>query len=152
MITVGMPAPTFTLPDQTDTSVSLGDFKGKWIILYFYPKDDTPGCTLEAVEFSQKRPLFESKNAVVLGISKDSTESHQKFCGKHNLNVSLLSDPHNTVIEAYGAWKEKTNYGKTYMGIVRSTILINPDGNVAKIWSNVKVAGHVDTVLKAIGE
>lgn len=143
-------APAFTLKDQSGNSVSLADFKGKWVVLFFYPKDDTPGCTLESISFSEKKVEFLKKNTEILGISKDSVESHIAFCNKYNLSVTLLSDPDNTTISDYGVWKEKSNYGKKYMGIVRTTVLINPEGHIYKQWNNVKVDGHVDDVLNAI--
>jgi peroxiredoxin Q/BCP len=143
-------APEFTLFDQSNTPVSLSQFKGKWVVIYFYPKDDTPGCTREGIGFSERKEAFEAKNAVILGVSKDSTSSHLAFCQKYNLAITLLSDPDTHMIAAYDAWKEKSNYGKTYMGIVRTTVLIDPDGVISKQWNNVRVDGHVDAVFDAI--
>ena len=143
-------APEFTLFDQSNTPVSLAQFKGKWVVIYFYPKDDTPGCTREGIGFSERKHEFESKNAVILGVSKDSTASHLSFCQKYNLSITLLSDPDTHMIAAYGAWKEKSNYGKKYMGIVRTTVLINPNGTIEHQWNNVRVDGHVAEVFDAI--
>lgn len=151
MLSIGSPAPDFSLPDQTGTSVSLTQFKGQWVVVYFYPKDDTPGCTSEGIGFTEKKSEFTAKNAVILGVSKDSQASHHTFCQKYNLTVTLLSDPDNAMIDAYGAWQEKSNYGKKYMGIVRSTVLIDPNGLVHSLWNNVKVEGHVDAVLEKLG-
>ena len=150
MVEPGQVAPDFSLLNETGTEVRLSGFRGKHVVLYFYPKDDTPGCTLEAQGFTQKKAEFDAKNTVVLGISKDSVASHQAFCTKYSLGITLLSDPEMVAIEPYGVWQEKTNYGKTYMGISRSTVLIDPEGTVQKVWRNVKVDGHVDAVLKAI--
>ncbi len=150
MLETGQTAASFTLNDQNGMPVSLSQFKGKKVVLYFYPKDDTPGCTVEAIDFTAKAAEFQQKNTVVLGISKDSVASHQKFCEKHRLGISLLSDPDGTVLEAYGVWQEKKNYGKTYMGIVRSTFLIDETGIIQKGWKNVKVEGHAQAVLNAL--
>jgi len=126
IVAVGQPAPGFALPDQGDHTVKLADHKGKWVVLYFYPKDDTPGCTTEACDFTDGLKSFEKLNAVVLGVSADSTESHRKFIKKHNLKITLLSDPDHQMMEKYGVWQLKKNYGKEYMGISRTTYLINP--------------------------
>lgn len=150
MIEKGKPAPTFTLKDQNAKERSLEEFKNKNIVLFFYPKDDTPGCTKESKEFSEKLNEFKEKNTIVIGISKDSTESHFAFCTKHNLNVILLSDPEGKMIEEYGVWQEKTNYGITKMGIVRTTLLLNSEHHIIDIWKNVKVDGHVDKVLEKV--
>ncbi len=138
----------FCLEDAEEKQHCLSDFKGKWLVLYFYPKDNTSGCTKEAVEFSEKIEEFEKLNCVVVGISPDSAKRHKNFIEKHNLKVLLLSDPEHKVIEQYGAWGKKKLYGKEYFGVIRSTFLINPDGEVAKIWKNVKVRGHIDDVLE----
>jgi peroxiredoxin Q/BCP len=151
MIPTGQPAPLFTLPDAKGVSVSLGDFSGKKVVLYFYPKDDTPGCTIEARDFSRLKPEFDKRNAVVIGVSRDSLASHNEFACKYNLALTLLSDPDHTVIESYGAWREKNNYGKVSMGIVRSTYLIDENGKVAGSWDNVKAGGHAESVLNSIG-
>jgi peroxiredoxin Q/BCP len=145
----GQPAPEFTLPRDGGEEVRLGDFRGRKVVLYFYPKDDTPGCTTEALGFSAQREAFEAADTVVLGISKDSVKSHERFLGKHGLEVILLSDETGATVERYGAWVEKSRYGRTYMGIDRSTFLIGPDGRVARVWRNVKVPGHVEEVLAA---
>ena len=143
-------APDFSLPNQDDVEISLRDLEGKWIVLYFYPKDNTPGCTTEACDFTANIPSFETRNAVVLGISPDSPKKHRSFIEKHHLGITLLADESNDVAKAYGVWQMKKNYGKEYMGIVRSTFLIDPDGKIAHIWNNVKVAGHVEEVKKVL--
>ena len=120
--------------------------------MYFYPKDNTPGCTLEAINFTHKESEFDERNAVVLGISKDSCESHKKFKEKHDLTVALLSDPEHKVIEKYGVWKPKTLYGKEFLGIERSTFIINPQGKIEYKWLKVKVPGHIETVLDKLKE
>jgi peroxiredoxin Q/BCP len=147
-IEAGSPAPDFRL-ESSDGTVTLADFAGRKLVLYFYPKDDTPGCTTEAIQFSALADRFEAAGATVLGVSKDSLAAHAKFAAKHALTVRLGSDPDGATIEAYGAWVEKSMYGKTYMGIDRSTFLIGPDGRVASLWRKVKVPGHADAVLKA---
>ncbi|MDA1353301.1 MAG: thioredoxin-dependent thiol peroxidase [bacterium] len=150
MLDVGTKAPDFSVKDQDGNTVTLSEFKGKSVVLYFYPKDDTPGCTREGIGFSEKKSEFELKNAVVLGVSKDSVSSHKSFCTKYNLNISLLSDENMDILEPYGAWGEKKNYGKTYMGIIRCTFIIDPTGVITKVWKSVKVDGHVDKVLEAL--
>ena len=145
---VGSAAPDFTM-ETPDGPVSLSDFAGRKLVLYFYPKDDTSGCTTEAIQFSGLLDRFRAAGAAVIGVSKDSIAKHRKFADKHGLTVTLASDPEGAVIEAYGAWVEKTLYGRKYMGIDRSTFLIGPDGRIAAIWRKVKVAGHADAVLKA---
>jgi peroxiredoxin Q/BCP len=149
---VGDRAPAFTLPDQSGEPVKLSDFKGKAVVLYFYPKDDTPGCTREACSFRDEHSALVKAGAVVLGVSPDSTASHQKFAGKFKLPFPLLADTDHTVSEKYGAWGEKSLYGRKFMGITRSTFLIGKDGNVARVWPKVKVDGHVDEVRKALAE
>lgn len=149
---VGDRAPAFTLPDQSGESVKLSDFKGKAVVLYFYPKDDTPGCTREACSFRDEHSALLKAGAVVLGVSPDSTVSHQKFAGKFKLPFPLLADNDHAVSEKYGAWGEKSLYGRKFMGITRSTFLIGKDGKVARVWPKVKVDGHVDEVRKAIAE
>ena len=145
--TVGTPAPKFTLKNQDGASVSLADFKGKHVVLYFYPKDDTPGCTVEAQAFRDALGDLESLGAVVLGVSPDSEASHEKFCKKYDLNFELLADADHATAESYGVWVEKHNYGKTYMGIQRATFLIDPKGKVAHVWPKVKPEGHAAEVL-----
>ena len=149
-LTAGSMAPAFTLPRDGGGSVSLADMKGKWIVLYFYPKDDTSGCTREAIDFTAKAGEFEAKGAIILGVSPDSVKSHDKFRDKHNLGITLLSDEEKGMLEAYGVWKEKSMYGKKYMGVERTTFLIDPEGRIARVWEKVKVPGHVDEVLGAI--
>lgn len=148
-IEIGHAAPAITLPRDGGGEVSLSDFLGKRVVVYFYPRDDTPGCTIEAVEFSGELPAFASAETVVIGISKDSVKSHDKFRDKHQIGVILLSDEAGDVAERYGVWGEKSMYGKTFMGIERATFLIDREGRIARIWRNVKVAGHADEVLAA---
>lgn len=148
----GEKAPDFKVKNQHNDNVSLSDFKGRWVVLYFYPKDSTPGCTIEACGFTEGIPQFEKLEAVILGVSPDSVESHQKFIKKQNLKISLLSDPEKELCQKYGVWQQKSMMGKTYMGVVRSTFLINPEGKLAKIWADVKVNGHVDEVKKTLEE
>jgi peroxiredoxin Q/BCP len=144
-------APGFSAASTTGGTVSLDGLRGKTVILYFYPKDDTSGCTKEACSFRDNLGRVEKLGAVVLGVSKDSLSSHEKFREKYDLNFPLLSDPEGDVISAYGAWKEnKRKNGETYLGINRSTVLIDPDGVVRRIWRNVKVDGHTDEVLEAV--
>ena len=150
MLEEGKKAPAFTLQSSDGEKVALGDFKGQKVILYFYPKDDTPGCTREAEGFRTALPKIKKKNAVVLGVSRDSVESHCKFIDKYRLNFPLLSDPDGKVLRAYGAWGEKNMYGKKTEGVIRTTVVIGPDGKVTKVFPRVKVDGHVDKVLEAI--
>ena len=149
---IGDVAPEFCLPDQDGKEVCLKDFRGKWVVLYFYPKDNTSGCTREAIDFTENLKDFEALDAVVLGVSKDSVKSHKNFREKHNLKITLLSDPEHRVIEAYGAWKLKKRYGREYFGTERSTFIIDPDGKIRYIWRNVKVKGHVDEVKNKLKE
>jgi len=149
-VTEGSKAPDFTLPADGGRDVSLSDFKGKSVVLYFYPKDDTPGCTKEAIGFSEAADAFDAAGAVIIGASKDTVAKHDKFRDKHDLKVILVSDADGDVTERYGAWVEKKMYGKTYMGIERCTFLIGPDGVVRQVWRKVKVPGHVDAVLEAV--
>ncbi len=148
----GKKAPDFCLPDENGQEVCLKDFKGKWVVLYFYPKDNTPGCTREAEEFTELLPEFEKLGAVVLGVSPDSVESHKKFKEKKNLKVKLLSDENKEVLNAYGVWQKKKMYGREYYGVVRTTYLIDPEGKVAHVWKRVRVKGHAEAVLKRIKE
>lgn len=146
----GDPAPDFTLPASGGQTISLGDFAGKQVVLYLYPRDDTPGCTKEAIGFTEHLDAFTAENAVILGLSKDTPVKHDKFIAKHDLKIALLSDEDGSVIESYGSWVEKNMYGKKSMGIERSTFLIGPDGALQKIWRKVKVPGHVEAVLDAV--
>jgi peroxiredoxin Q/BCP len=149
VIEEGDAAPAFSMPTE-DGQVSSGEFMGRCLVLYFYPKDDTSGCTKQAIAFSGLLPEFEAAGATVLGVSKDSVKKHGKFREKHELTVPLASDEDAGVCEAYGVWKEKSMYGKTYMGIERSTFLIDAKGKVAKVWRKVKVPGHAEEVLEAV--
>jgi peroxiredoxin Q/BCP len=145
----GLKAPAFSLPTDGGGQIRLADLKGKNVVLYFYPKDMTPGCTTEAIDFSGHGAAFKKANTVVIGVSKDSVERHDKFKAKHDLTVTLASDESGAMLEKYGVWQEKKLYGKVFMGIVRSTILINAEGKIAKIWPKVRVKGHADEVLEA---
>lgn len=147
MLEVGTQAPDFTLPDQNGNRHSLSDYRGKKVILYFYPKDNTPGCTKQACGFAERYPQFIEKGAVVLGISKDSVASHKKFEEKYGLPFTILSDPELKVIQAYDVWKEKMNYGKVSMGVVRSTYLIDEEGKIAKAFDKVKAADNPEQML-----
>lgn len=147
---IGQFAPKFTASDREGHSISLQDFNSQWLVLYFYPKDNTPGCTTEAIEFTGNLPQFQVLNTKIVGVSPDSIASHGKFITKHNLEIILLSDPDHQIAEDYGVWQLKKFMGKEYMGIVRSTFLIDPTGKIAQIWSNVRVKNHVDTVLKEV--
>jgi thioredoxin-dependent peroxiredoxin len=152
MIKEGTKAPAFKLEASTGQTVKLSDFKDQIVVLYFYPRDNTPGCTTEANEFQAALDEFRRAGAVVLGVSKDSIQSHCKFADKYGLTFPLLSDPEGTVLEKYGAWGEKNNYGKKSMGIIRTTVVIGADGRVAKIFAKVRVKGHVAKVLEAVRE
>ncbi len=149
MIAAGTMAPDFTLPRDGGGEVSLAALKGQKVVLYFYPKDDTSGCTLEGIDFTRLRDDFAKAGTVIIGASKDSVKSHDKFCRKHGLGVILVSDEGSDLSERYGVWAEKSMYGKTYMGIVRTTFLIGPDGKVARVWDKVSVPGHAEEVLAA---
>lgn len=150
MLAIGDLAPDFNLPRDGGGEIALADFRGKKVVLFFYPKDDTPGCTMESIQFSALKDSFKAENVVILGISKDSVAKHDKFRDKHDLSVPLLSDTDGSTCEAYGVWQEKKNYGRTYWGIVRSTFLIDEDGRIAQIWANVKANGHAAKVLEQI--
>jgi peroxiredoxin Q/BCP len=150
MLKEGAKAPDFALESAEGARVALKDLKGKKVVLYFYPRDNTPGCTREAQAFRDALPRIKRKGAVVLGVSKDSIASHCRFRDQHGLNFPLLSDPEGTVIRAYGAWGEKNMYGKKSMGIVRSTVIIDEQGRVARVFPKVKVDGHADEVLAAL--
>ncbi len=147
---ISQTAPDFTLPSTGGDDVTLSALKGQPVVLFFYPRDDTPGCTKESIGFSESRDAFTEAGALVFGISKDSMASHEKFAKKRELTVPLLSDENGSACEDYGVWKEKNMYGKTYMGIERSTFLIAADGTIAKIWKKVKVPGHVEAVLEEV--
>lgn len=150
MLKEGDKAPEFSLKDSSGNTASLRDFRGKKVVLYFYPKDDTPGCTKEACGFRDNLPEFGKLNAVVLGISADSEESHQKFAAKYNLPFTLLSDPDKKVIQEYEVWKEKNMYGKKSMGIERTTFVIDENGRIMRVFPKVKVEGHVEEVMDLI--
>lgn len=145
----GMAAPAFTLPRDGGGTVSLGDFADKTVVLYFYPKDDTSGCTTEAIDFTALKDEFAAAGAVVIGMSPDSAKKHDKFIAKHDLGVILAADEEKTVLEAYGVWTEKSMYGRKYMGVERTTVLIRKGGTIARIWNKVKVPGHASEVLEA---
>jgi thioredoxin-dependent peroxiredoxin len=147
----GAKAPQVALPRDGGGALDLSDLAGRKIVLYFYPKDDTSGCTLQAIEFSARIQAFDAAGATVVGISKDSAAKHDKFKAKHGLGLALLSDEAGDVCERYGVWKEKSMYGRRYMGIERSTFLIDGEGVVRQVWRNVKVPGHVEEVLAAAG-
>lgn len=143
-----MKAPNFSLPDQNNKTWALQDFKGKWVVMYFYPKDDTPGCTMEACTFRDAESVIaELGNCVVIGVSKDSVASHKKFADKHNLNFILLSDESTEMINAYGAWQQKSMFGKKYMGIQRMTHIINPDGEIVKTYPKVSPTNHAGDII-----
>ena len=148
----GQKAPAFTLPNQDERKISLGDYKGMWVVVYFYPKDDTPGCTTEACDFTSGLKAFEKLNAVVLGVSADSPESHRRFIGKYNLKITLLSDTGKKVLAKYGAWGTKKMYGKEIEGVIRSTFIIDPEGRITHAWYGVKADGHVEKVREKLAE
>ena len=150
MLAVGDKAPTFTLNDADGNKVKLADFKGKKVVLYFYPKDLTPGCTIEACAFRDDIGAIKKLGAVVLGVSADDEKTHQKFRAKHDLNFPLLADVNHEVSEKYGAWQEKSMYGRKYWGIARITYLIDEHGKIAKVWPKVKPDGHSKKVIEAI--
>lgn len=152
MLEAGVLAPDFKLPDQDGNEISLSAKKGKWVVLYFYPKDLTPGCTTEACNFQEALPDLGSLNAEVIGVSKDSVKSHRKFADKYNLAFTLVSDENGTVCEDYGVWQKKSMYGKEYMGIVRSTFIIDPQGKVAKVFPAVKVKDHHTEIQDTLKE
>jgi peroxiredoxin Q/BCP len=151
MVAKGVPAPDFTLPTDGGDPLRLSSLRGRKVVLYFYPKDDTSGCTTQACELRDALPRFEGVDAVILGVSPDPVASHRKFRDKHGLNFTLLSDEDHAVAEAYGVWVQKSMYGRTYMGIERSTFLIGEDGTVLEAWRKVKPAGHAELVAAALG-
>jgi len=150
MMQDGDKAPDFALPTETGETVRLSKLKGKPVVVYFYPKDDTSGCTLEAQDFSRLMPAFRKAGVTVIGISPDSVASHQKFCRKYDLSVTLAADVDKAAVEAYGVWVEKSMYGRTYMGVERSTFLVDASGKIAKSWRKVKVPSHAEEVLAAV--
>jgi len=160
MLEIGQDAPEFSLPNQDDVEISLKVFKGKWIVLYFYPKDNTPGCTNEACDFTETVPEFEDMDAVIIGVSPDSTKSHRNFIDKKNIDITLLSDSDKSVHKVYGAWGMKKNYGKEYEGVIRSTYIISPEQKIVAKWGGVKVRvkrkdgeiRHADVVKKRLKE
>lgn len=147
---VGQQAPDFDLPRDGGGMLKLSSLTGKPVVLYFYPKDDTSGCTAEAIDFSALKPEFEKAGAVVIGLSPDSPKKHDKFKAKHNLSIDLVSDEAKQVLQAWGVWTEKSMYGRKYMGVERTTFLIDRDGRIARIWPKVKVPGHAQEVLKTV--
>ena len=149
-LSVGDSAPEFCLPDKDKNKTCLKDFKGKWVVLYFYPKDMTSGCTIEAIDFTGAHKDFDKMNAQILGVSPDSPESHCTFVDKKNLTITLLSDTDHKVLDQYGVWQKKKMYGKEYMGVVRSTFLIDPKGQIRAVWEKVKVPGHIEEVKKTL--
>jgi thioredoxin-dependent peroxiredoxin len=148
-LTVGQKAPAFSLPRDGGGSVSLAEFKGRKLVIFFYPRADTPGCTQESIDFSKLRNQFEKAGTDILGVSADPVKAQDAFKKKHDLTVGLLSDETHQMLEAYGAWGKKSMYGKSFTGVLRSTVLIGPDGRIAQIWPKVKVEGHAAEVLKA---
>lgn len=143
-------APEFCLPNQDETEICLRDLSGKWIILYFYPKDNTPGCITQACNFTDELANFESLNAVILGVSPDSPKKHTNFIAKKDLKITLLADEEKELCQAYGVWQLKKNYGREYMGVVRSTFIINPLGKIAAVWEKVRVKGHIEAVKEKL--
>ena len=150
MLTKGDTAPEFCLPNSEGKPICLKDSRGKWVVLYFYPKDNTSGCTKEALEFTELRSKFEGMKAAIIGISPDSIESHRKSRERHALTITLLSDSDHEALEAYGVWQLKRMYGREYHGAVRSTFLIDPEGKIAEVWTKVKVKGHAEAVQCAL--
>lgn len=150
-ISEGQLAPDFTLPTDSGAELTLSSLRGQWVVLFAYPKDDTSGCTVEACEFRDAMPRFDASKAVILGISPDPVKSHQKFKAKYELPYTLLADTEQTALQAYDVWKEKSMYGRKYMGVERTTFVIDPDGRIAKIFAKVKPAGHAEEVMAAIG-
>ncbi len=152
MLNVGDVVPDFCLPNQDEEEICLRDIKGRWIVLYFYPKDNTPGCTTEACDFTAALPDFEGLNATILGVSPDSPKKHRNFIEKKDLKITLLADEEKEVCQLFGVWQLKKNYGREYMGVVRSTFIIDPEGKVAAKWENVRVKGHVEAVKEKLAE
>lgn len=152
MLELNKPFPAFKLPDQEGKEHKLADYKGSWLIIYFYPKDNTSACTLEAQDFTRLAEEFKARGAAILGGSPDSVKSHSGFISKKELGISLLSDPEHSLLEAAGVWREKKMYGREYMGVVRSTVLVDPKGKVRAFWDKVKVKGHAEEVLAELDE
>ena len=148
-LSAGASAPDFTLPGDNGTTVSLASLAGKPVVLFFYPKDDTSGCTAESIAFSALKPQFDVLGVTVIGLSPDSAKSHDKFKAKHGLSVALAADEEKAALQAYGVWVEKSMYGKKYMGVERTTVLIDASGKIARVWNKVKVPGHAEEVLAA---
>lgn len=150
MIQIGDTAPEFCLHDGDDREICLNSYRGKWVVLYFYPKDNTSACTREAMDFTEALVPLHEMGAEVLGVSRDSPESHRKFAARHDLKIELLSDPDHKVMDEYGVWALKKMYGREVFGTIRSTFLIDPEGRLARIWRSVKVKGHVDSVVESL--
>ena len=150
IIEKGVKAPAFNLPTNAGGNTSLSDFAGRWLVVYFYPRDDTPGCTKEAIAFTGLAGTFSKAGADILGVSKDTPTKHDKFIAKHELGIRLASDEDGTTCEAYGVWVEKNMYGRKYMGIERATFLIDPSGKIEHVWRKVKVPGHAEAVLATL--
>ena len=149
---VGNSAPDFSIINQNGKAIGLDDLSGKWSVIYFYPRDDTPGCTIEAKEFTELNNKFKENGASIYGVSPDNEAKHCKFIDKYDLKIDLLADTEKTMLSDYGVWQEKSMYGKTYMGVVRTTYLINPDGNISEAWPKVKAKGHAKAVLNRLIE
>jgi len=152
MLSIGDIVENFCLPNQDEEEICLRDIKGGWIVLYFYPKDNTPGCTTEACNFTDALPDFDELSAVVLGVSPDSPKKHRNFIEKKELKITLLADENKDLCNTFGVWQLKKNFGKEYMGVVRSTFIIDPDGKVAAVWEKVRVKGHIEEVKKKLEE
>jgi len=152
MLEINQKAPEFCLPNQDDVEICSRDLKGKWIVLYFYPRDNTPGCTTEACEFTEAAPDFSDLDAIILGVSADSTKKHRNFIEKKELGITLLSDESTAMMQEYGVWQLKKNYGKEYMGIVRTTLIIDPDGIIKALFEKVRVKEHVAKVQEKLQE
>jgi len=152
MLETGNKAPEYCLPNQDDVEICSRDLKGKWVVLYFYPRDNTPGCTTEACEFTEAEPAFDNLDAVIIGVSADTTKKHRNFIEKHSLGITLLADVSTEMMQEFGVWQMKKNYGKEYMGIVRTTLIINPEGIISEVWNNVRVKEHVAKVQARLAE
>ncbi len=152
MLRIGDKAPEFNLPNQDEAEIALKDLKGKWTVLYFYPKDNTSGCTTEACEFTERLPEFEDMDAIILGVSPDSPKKHRDFIEKQNLEITLLSDASKETMQNYGAFGKKMMYGKEVQGVIRSTFIIDPKGNIAALWTKVKAKGHAEIVKEKLKE